>query len=255
MKDVWDELNTRFKQSNGPHVYQLRKKLVTTSQGSLSVESYYTKLKTIWQDLIDYRPTIDCSCEGIKPFIQHLDSEFVMIFLMGLNDSFAAVRAKILLMNPIPSIESVFSWIVQEEHRRSVGNSSPSNSFESIALLAAEASKRQNADRSRKRESQRPSCTHCNIKGHTVDKCYKLHGYPPGYKFRNSNSQNLDTTPKAEANVVSQSDFFSSLNPTQYTQLMDMLNSHIQAAKTEPIATATAIAHTAGIYSTSLAIS
>lgn len=27
-----------------------------------------------------------------------------------------------------------------------------------------------------------PFCTHCNILGHTVDKCYKLHGYVPGYK-------------------------------------------------------------------------
>lgn len=26
-------------------------------------------------------------------------------------------------------------------------------------------------------------CTHCGLTGHTVDKCYKLHGYPPGYKF------------------------------------------------------------------------
>lgn len=134
VKAIWDELHTRFKQSNDPHVYQLSKELVTTSQGSLSVESYYTKLKTIWQDLIDYRPAIDCSCEGIKLFIQHLDFEFVMIFLMRLIDSFAAVRAQILLMNPIPSIESVFSLIIQEEHQRSVGNSPPTNSSESPLL-------------------------------------------------------------------------------------------------------------------------
>lgn len=25
-------------------------------------------------------------------------------------------------------------------------------------------------------------CTHCNISGHTIEKYYKLHGYPPGYK-------------------------------------------------------------------------
>lgn len=70
VKVVWDELHTRFKQSNGPQVYQLHKELVTTSQGSMSVESFYTKLKTIWQDLIDYRPGFDCSCEGSKPFLQ-----------------------------------------------------------------------------------------------------------------------------------------------------------------------------------------
>ena len=34
-------------------------------------------------------------------------------------------------------------------------------------------------------KKERPLCSHCGITGHTVDKCYKLHGYPPGYKFKN----------------------------------------------------------------------
>ena len=29
----------------------------------------------------------------------------------------------------------------------------------------------------------RPICTYCGMSGHTVDKCYKKHGYPPGYKI------------------------------------------------------------------------
>lgn len=32
------------------------------------------------------------------------------------------------------------------------------------------------------RSSQKPVCTHCWKMGHTVQKCYKLHGFPPGYK-------------------------------------------------------------------------
>lgn len=95
---VQDELHTRFKQSNGPHIYQLRKELVTTNQGTMSIESYYTKLKTIWQKLCDYRPALDCTCSGNKTFIEHLNSEFVMIIPMGLNDSYTSVRAQILLM-------------------------------------------------------------------------------------------------------------------------------------------------------------
>ena len=34
----------------------------------------------------------------------------------------------------------------------------------------------------------RPICTHCGKTGHTVDKCYKLHGVPPGFKFKNKSS-------------------------------------------------------------------
>lgn len=42
-KGIWDELKQRYQQFNDPHVYQLRKELVTTSQGTLLVESYYAK--------------------------------------------------------------------------------------------------------------------------------------------------------------------------------------------------------------------
>ena len=31
-------------------------------------------------------------------------------------------------------------------------------------------------------EKERYFCTHCNFHGHTIEKCYKLHGYSPGYK-------------------------------------------------------------------------
>jgi hypothetical protein len=29
---------------------------------------------------------------------------------------------------------------------------------------------------------ERPTCTHCGLLGHVVEKCFKIHGYPPGYK-------------------------------------------------------------------------
>ena len=37
-------------------------------------------------------------------------------------------------------------------------------------------------------------CSHCGVIGHTIEKCYKLHGYPPGYKPKGGN--------KAMANQV-----------------------------------------------------
>ena len=30
--------------------------------------------------------------------------------------------------------------------------------------------------------NKRPTCSYCGIYGHSVDKCYKKFGYPPGYK-------------------------------------------------------------------------
>lgn len=41
---------------------------------------------------------------------------------MGLHESFAHIRGQILLMDPIPSVNHVFSLIIQEEKQRSVGD-------------------------------------------------------------------------------------------------------------------------------------
>lgn len=38
-------------------------------------------------------------------------------------------------------------------------------------------------------KKERPFYSHCKYHGHTVEKCYKLHGYPPGFKKR-QRSQN-----------------------------------------------------------------
>ncbi|XP_038894602.1 uncharacterized protein LOC120083117 [Benincasa hispida] len=92
VKDLWDELKERYRQSNGPHVYQLRKDLVTTVQSTLSIEAYYAKFTTIWKALVEYCPIDECTCGGMKKMLEFLIVEFVMIFLMGLNDSFAQIR-------------------------------------------------------------------------------------------------------------------------------------------------------------------
>ena len=48
-------------------------------------------------------------------------------------------------------------------------------------------------------------CSHCNVSGHTVEKCYKLHGYPPGHKLYKgrvaslfANQAVLSTSPNKE---------------------------------------------------------
>ena len=111
-----------------------------------------------------------------------------MSFLMGLNDSYAQVRGQLLLMDPLPPINKVFSLVTQEEHQRQVGSQSilATNSTNTMAFAASHersasyVSKGPNHSHFPKKE--RLFCTHCQYHGHIVEKCYKLHGYPPGFK-------------------------------------------------------------------------
>lgn len=117
----------------------MQKELVTTSQGTLLVESYYAKITSIWQQLLEYRPVDECKCEGMKKMLEFLNVEFVMIFLMGSNESFSQIRAQVLLNDPFPMINNVFSLIIQEERQRTIG---ASPLIKTITLMANTENKR-----------------------------------------------------------------------------------------------------------------
>ena len=83
----------------------------------------------LWDQLQKFQPFPMCSCGfctcnlGQKlNDLQHQD--LVTQFLMGLNDSYAQVRAEILLMDPLPSVNKVYSLLIQEERHCIVGNNS-----------------------------------------------------------------------------------------------------------------------------------
>ena len=40
-----------------------------------------------------------------------------MLLLMGLNESFAQVQGQILLRDPLPSLNKVYSLLIQEENK------------------------------------------------------------------------------------------------------------------------------------------
>ena len=98
---------------------------------------------------------------------------------MGLNDSYSRIRSQILLQVPLPGLSKVFSLIVQEEKQRRLGVRSIA-SMDTLTLNSTSSS----LDCAITCKNKRPVCSHCNIDGHIVDKCYKLHGYPLGYKSK-----------------------------------------------------------------------
>ncbi|RVW37165.1 hypothetical protein CK203_111757 [Vitis vinifera] len=61
-------------------------------QEQLSVSAYYTKLKGLWDELASY----NAAAHGAQQ-----DQQKLMQFLMGLNESYSAIRGQILLMNPL----------------------------------------------------------------------------------------------------------------------------------------------------------
>nr|KYP41320.1 hypothetical protein KK1_037312 [Cajanus cajan] len=111
---LWEDLNSRYRQQNGPRVFQLKKEIFSCNQGLMSVSHYFAKIKSLWEELSDFQPPHSCTCAGVKPLLEYLHFECVMSFLMGLNENYSHISGQILLRDPIPSISRVFSLMVQE---------------------------------------------------------------------------------------------------------------------------------------------
>ena len=189
--EIWNDMKNRFAQTNGPRVFNLQKDIVELHQDEMSITDFFTQLKVFWDQLQNLSPFPSCTCGkcicNINKRLTDLQvRESVMKFLMGLNDSFSQVRSQVLLMDPIPSLSKVYSLLIQEETQRSVPNASFAK-VDSTALAAKLSSEHLGSflGGAVGKGKERPTCIHCGKTGHTVDKCYKKHGFPPGFKFKN----------------------------------------------------------------------
>ena len=252
--DIWLDPKDRFQQSNGPRIFQLRCDMVNLTQDQDSVSVYFTKLKALWEELSNYRPICSCgkcTCGGVKALHDHYQMEYIMSFLMGLNDSYSQVCGKLLLMDPLPPLNKFFSLVSQEERQRTIGSQFSSNgdTTNNMAFVVHnESTRTSNASSSRSQSTGvsnrsgvpsggsqsvgpnrnpsrggRPFCTHCNYPGHTVDKCYKLHGYPPVYKHK---SKFPPSTPpnSTMVNQISSGDDLSGHSSPASTNVLQSLN-------------------------------
>ncbi|XP_073131628.1 uncharacterized protein [Henckelia pumila] len=116
--EIWGDLRNRFYESNAPRIFQIKKLLNGLQQGLMDANSYYTKLRILWDELKDFQPVSVRNCGSIKKWMNYQDQECAMQFLMGLNDSYAQIRAQILMMEPTTAISKVFSLVLQEERQR-----------------------------------------------------------------------------------------------------------------------------------------
>ena len=89
-----------------------------------------------------------------------------MHFLRGLNDHFGTARSDVLMMDPLPSIAKVFSYVVQQERHINISDLMGNTSLINAASLLPSK-----------------SCTYCGKDNHTVEKCYRKNGFPPNYTY------------------------------------------------------------------------
>ncbi|CAN1279752.1 Retrovirus-related Pol polyprotein from transposon RE1 [Linum perenne] len=187
-RDVWCELKERFSQGDVFRIADLQERIFSFKQSNLSISEYFTQLKALWDELANFRSIPACECTPIcscilAPIRAYHHSDFVIRFLRGLSESFSAARASVMLMDPLPSVNRVFSMMLQQE-RQLQSSFLPVSHTENMAFVSRAASNLAPRPAGFKNKGKRPVCSYCNYVGHTAEVCYKKNGYPPGYKPR-----------------------------------------------------------------------
>ncbi|KAL0285523.1 UNVERIFIED_CONTAM: hypothetical protein Sangu_2774900 [Sesamum angustifolium] len=119
-QDLWQELESRFRDSNGPMLYEIQREIAPLSQGDMSISAYYTKLKKLWDELAHFTTLPECSSGASKALADLNTSNQLMQFLMGLGDAYDHVRRQVLLIDPLPSIGKAYSMFLRVGKQREV---------------------------------------------------------------------------------------------------------------------------------------
>lgn len=127
--------------------------------------------------------------------------------MINLSEQFTLVRGNVLMIQPLPSIAQTYKLFAQEErHKEIYVVSAPSDSMTFYADKKKfnspyQANKSYNVgsntgsnndwqtqknDQGFTRKMTKPTyfCNHCKISGHSMEKCFKLNGYPLGFQAR-----------------------------------------------------------------------
>ncbi|XP_042059385.1 uncharacterized protein LOC121803870 [Salvia splendens] len=239
--EIWSDLRIRFSQLDSARAYQLRQRNMSLYQGKDDVNAYFTNLRIVWDEFKHSQPIAwcicaNCRCNSASKWHEYQEQECTMQFLIGLNPVFSHIRSSILSMVPIPPLSKVLSLVLQDERQRTIDGYSPV-----ISPSMSEQPYSANAATSQSYNKGR-LCSHCGKSNHTVDKCFTLHGFPPGFgKGKNKfgagakETKSVNFVEDCIEDSCDQSAFsppMSMPSQEQCQQLINLLQSQLAAAAT-----------------------
>ncbi|XP_019179564.1 PREDICTED: uncharacterized protein LOC109174776 [Ipomoea nil] len=255
--DIWKALKRRYSQADPHRIAELQNQIYRNAQGNLSVNEYFTKCSALWEKLNAMRPllvcecSLRCTCNLLSKMQKERADDQVIRFLDGLSDDFETIKSGVLLMDPIPDMEKVLNMALKLERKlngsiiqknndlvqsNALQNSQTQVSDEQVFVAATEANNKKKFNSGGGRNV--PKCTYCGMNGHTIEKCYKKHGYPPGwitgYKARNRQSQEAQQS--ANSFISQGADL--GLTADQFQRLMNFVqnqNQGIQASTSSAV--------------------
>uniref|UniRef100_A0A803LI92 Retrotransposon Copia-like N-terminal domain-containing protein n=1 Tax=Chenopodium quinoa TaxID=63459 RepID=A0A803LI92_CHEQI len=224
--EIWKDLEDIYGFTSGPQLYSLERQLSEVNQNTESIAAFFTKMKMLWDELNAASP---------------------LPFLMKLNEHYTSVRCNILMLNPLPNLSQAYRLLIQEERHKELSTMHMNGKGNQESMVFAERKKsnqqfqRNTNYRTRSQTNTRSGsslfCNHCNRPGHSIDNCWKLHGYPANFKH------NVWQKDKSVAAIAQQDTMMEDYNQNQdnqvsapmismnqYNQLLELLGKQTDVA-------------------------
>ncbi|XP_075076555.1 uncharacterized protein LOC142163195 [Nicotiana tabacum] len=87
--------------------------------GTDSVSTYFTKLKELWAEYDALIPSPGCDCPKSRDYIEHLQQQRLLQFLISLNESYKHAHIQILMKTIEPIFNQAYAMIIEDESQRS----------------------------------------------------------------------------------------------------------------------------------------
>ncbi|XP_057948248.1 uncharacterized protein LOC131143909 [Malania oleifera] len=109
-QDIWIDLKEQFSQVNGPKMYHLEQEIHNLVQGNTSMKTYFIRSKLLWDEMSSLQSNL-------------------------FKGDVAPYQYQILLIDPLPTVNRIYSLILQEDCQQNIQTTSP---IDRAALAAKE---------------------------------------------------------------------------------------------------------------------
>nr|GEX67623.1 putative reverse transcriptase, RNA-dependent DNA polymerase, Gag-polypeptide of LTR copia-type [Tanacetum cinerariifolium] len=201
-------------------------------------------------DILNKLP--DCDCAARSELGDHGKLMKLMQFLVGLDDIYQPIRSSLLTREVLPEVKDAFMILAKEESHRGIPATTAKSDKPQAYVFVFKVNdvKRSNSNANWNNGNTSNNnrgnynsilCKKCGLKGHTIKICFKIIGYPPGFK-RNHNQKvngtfnnNKSNNANLKGNSVGTNNLKTSAGTMSFTNEQDLKKETIMGTGSESV--------------------
>ncbi|KAJ0613771.1 putative transcription factor interactor and regulator CCHC(Zn) family [Helianthus annuus] len=205
-KTLWDALVVTYNSEKDKlQAFNLHVRANEIKQNDASLESFWISLQGIWGEIERIDPNPMKCPDDIKAYAKIRSEHKLFQFLSALDKKYDPIKREILQWEPLPSVETAYAAVRKETTHQTILGAAHSDTQGIGAGLSATESdglglatkgycrteKKNGAPI--KKDKSLLKCTHCDMRGHTKEQCFKIVGFPnwwsDNHKTKNPNQE------------------------------------------------------------------